>query len=52
MDTVVPWAELAAAIEAYYPKGTGAGGRPPVGLESSRSMAPRKQVCSVMQTIE
>ena len=52
MDTVVPRAELAAAIEAYYPKGTGAGGRPPLGLDSSRSVAPRNQVYIVMQTIE
>lgn len=33
MDKVVPWAELAAVIEPYYPKATRAGGRPPVGLE-------------------
>jgi IS5 family transposase len=33
MNTVVPWAELAAIIEPYYPRGTSAGGRPPVGLE-------------------
>jgi transposase, IS5 family len=33
MDTVVPWAELVALIEPYYPKATSAGGRPPVGLE-------------------
>ena len=33
MNTVVPWAELAAIIEPYYPKATSAGGRPPVGLE-------------------
>ena len=33
MDQVVPWAELAAVIEPYYPKATRAGGRPPVGLE-------------------
>ncbi|MCL4747848.1 MAG: IS5 family transposase, partial [Burkholderiaceae bacterium] len=33
MNTVVPWAELAAVIEPYYPKATRAGGRPPVGLE-------------------
>ena len=33
MDTVVPWKELAAVIEPYYPKATSAGGRPPVGLE-------------------
>ena len=33
MNTVVPWAELAAIIEPYYPKAASAGGRPPVGLE-------------------
>lgn len=33
MNAVVPWAELAALIEPYYPKATSAGGRPPVGLE-------------------
>jgi len=33
MNTVVPWQELAAVIEPYYPKATSAGGRPPVGLE-------------------
>jgi len=32
MDTVVPWAELVALIEPYYPKAECAG-RPPVGLE-------------------
>ena len=33
MNTVVPWADLAALIEPYYPKVTSVGGRPPVGLE-------------------
>lgn len=33
MDTVVPWAELTALIEPYYPKAGSAGGRPAVGLE-------------------
>lgn len=33
MDQVVPWAELAALIEPYYPKAGSAGGRPPVGLD-------------------
>ena len=33
MNTVVPWKELAAVIEPYYPKATSAGGRPPAGLE-------------------
>ena len=32
MNRVVPWAELAAAIEPFYPKVEGAG-RPPVGVE-------------------
>ena len=31
MEQVVPWAELCALIEPYYPKA--GGGRPPVGLE-------------------
>ena len=33
MNTVVPWADLVAVIEPYYPKTSSAGGRPPVGLE-------------------
>jgi IS5 family transposase len=33
MNTVVPWSELCALIEPYYPKATSAGGRPAVGLE-------------------
>jgi len=33
MNRVVPWAELVAVIEPYYPKATSVGGRPPVGLE-------------------
>lgn len=34
MDRIMPWKELAAAIEPVYPKGGGAaGGRPPVALE-------------------
>ncbi len=33
MDAVVPWSDLVAVIEPYYPKTTSAGGRPPVGLE-------------------
>jgi IS5 family transposase len=33
MDQVVPWSELAAAIEPIYPKVGPAGGRPPVPLE-------------------
>ena len=31
MDQVVPWSELCAVIEPYYPKGEN--GRPPTGLE-------------------
>ena len=31
MDTLIPWANLLAVIEPYYPKGER--GRPPVGLE-------------------
>lgn len=33
MDRVVPWPQLTAAIEPVYPKGSPAGGRPPVQLE-------------------
>lgn len=33
MDRVVPWARLCALIEPYYPKGSPAGGRPPLPLE-------------------
>jgi IS5 family transposase len=33
MDQVVPWSELAAAVEPIYPKVSPAGGRPPVPLE-------------------
>ena len=33
MNVVVPWPELVAVIEPYYPKTSSAGGRPPVGLE-------------------
>lgn len=32
MEQVIPWGELAAVIEPYYPKPEGAG-RPPVGIE-------------------
>lgn len=32
MDQVVPWAELCAMIEPFYPKAKGAG-RPPIGIE-------------------
>lgn len=33
MDKVVPWAELCAVIEPFYPKPGAKGGRRPVGLE-------------------
>lgn len=34
MEQIMPWKELAAAIEPVYPKGGGtAGGRPPVPME-------------------
>jgi hypothetical protein len=33
MDQVVPWLRLYALIEPHYPKGSPAGGRPPLPLE-------------------
>lgn len=34
MDQVLPWGELCALLEPYYPKAKGGGrGRPPVGLQ-------------------
>jgi IS5 family transposase len=33
MDRIIPWAELAAAIEPVYPKVSAQGGRPPIPLE-------------------
>ena len=33
MDRVIPWPELAAAVETVYPKIGEAGGRPPIPLE-------------------
>lgn len=33
MDKVVPWGRLCGLIEAHYPKGSPAGGRPPLPLE-------------------
>lgn len=33
MDRVVPWAELQGVVEPIYPKGSEAGGRPPIPLE-------------------
>jgi len=36
MNEIVPWAELCAVIEPYYPKGEC--GRPPIGLERMMRM--------------
>jgi len=33
MEQIIPWKELAAAVEPVYPKGSDAGGRPPIALE-------------------
>ena len=33
MDKIIPWLELAAAIEPAYPKISENGGRPPIALE-------------------
>lgn len=33
MDQVVPWAQLCAVVEPFYPKGSSGPGRPTVGLE-------------------
>lgn len=33
MDRIIPWTQLAAAVEKVYPKGSEAGGRPPIPLE-------------------
>ena len=33
MDRIIPWTELAAAVESVYPKPSEAGGRPPIPLE-------------------
>ena len=33
MDKVVPWVRLCGLIEPHYPKGSAAGGRPPLPLE-------------------
>lgn len=33
MDRVVPWPQLLAVVEPFYPKGGEAGGRPPIPLE-------------------
>ena len=33
MDRVIPWPELAAAVETVYPKISESGGRPPIPLE-------------------
>ncbi len=32
MDRIIPWQELAAAIEPVHPNGSKAGGRPPIPL--------------------
>src|SRR5690606_24000172 len=33
MEQIVPWAELQAVVEPFYPKVSEAGGRPPIPLE-------------------
>src|ERR1700677_2305065 len=33
MDKIIPWAELAAAVQTAYPKVSESGGRPPIPLE-------------------
>ena len=33
MQVIVPWAELTAVVEPFYPKISEAGGRPPLPLE-------------------
>src|SRR5690242_400498 len=33
MDRIVPWAELKAVVEPFYPKMSDVGGRPPIPLE-------------------
>jgi IS5 family transposase len=33
MHLIVPWAELSAVVEPFYPKVSEAGGRPPLPLE-------------------
>ena len=33
MDRIVPWAQLLAVVEPFYPKVSEAGGRPPIALE-------------------
>jgi transposase, IS5 family len=33
MDRIIPWKELTTAVEQVYPKGSDAGGRPPIPLE-------------------
>ena len=33
MDRIIPWAELSVAVEKVYPKGSEAGGRPPIPLQ-------------------
>jgi IS5 family transposase len=33
MDQIIPWTELAAAVQTAYPKVSENGGRPPIALE-------------------
>src|SRR5258708_26671293 len=33
MDKIIPWPELAAAVQSAYPKISENGGRPPIALE-------------------
>jgi IS5 family transposase len=33
MDKIIPWTELAAAVQTAYPKVSESGGRPPIPLE-------------------
>ncbi len=33
MEQVMPWVRLLSLIEPHYPKGSAAGGRPPLPLE-------------------
>jgi IS5 family transposase len=47
MEQVIPWSELAAVIEPYYPKAEGAG-RPPVG---GRANAPYPFPATLVQSV-
>jgi IS5 family transposase len=33
MDKIIPWTELAAAVQTPYPKVSESGGRPPIPLQ-------------------